>query len=142
MVGTQCMSIADWALTLKINVATGGRHVEYVTLAALRTTLQLSFISLLLWFWSLTFVKVSVCLLLMRIKDTRTWRMGICCLIIFLFVLAVTATICQLLQCNAISDNWTIAHSGKCLSPKTILALSYTVSSKIPLDGDIPILIA
>lgn len=117
-------------MTLAIFLATGGRHKIFVTMATLQTAFKLSFVSLILWIWSLTFVKVSVCLLLLKIQDTPKWKAGIYTLMAIVFVIAVVGTICQFLQCHAPSDYWEFAKPGSCVSQKKIIQVSYVISSK------------
>ncbi|QDS78057.1 hypothetical protein FKW77_003374 [Venturia effusa] len=103
---------ANWACNLGVQITTGGRHVQYITKAQLERAGQLGFISMVLWIWALTALKISVCLMLLRIKQTTRWKA---------------------VQCIPVEANWTMSlrMSGhNCWSEQKQEIVTYAVSGK------------
>ena len=82
--------------------------------------------------WGVIFVKISVALMLLRIKQTKTWRIGMAALIGSLVVVGIVATILQILQCRPIQAYWDFTIEAHCMSPKFIHASSYIYNSLYP----------
>jgi hypothetical protein len=68
--------------------------------------MRLIFLCQVLWNVSICLVKVSVALLLLRVKQTRTWRIFLYSTIILLVLTAITSTLFQFLQCQPFSVYW------------------------------------
>ena len=93
---------------------------------------KLSFISDLMWLWTGTFIKVSICCFLFRIKKSARWVWGIWIMITILFVTAIASTLAELLQCSPVRANWEPAlHGTKCWSTGRLLAATYAISCKL-----------
>ncbi|KAF2685096.1 hypothetical protein K458DRAFT_300834 [Lentithecium fluviatile CBS 122367] len=113
------LKLDDWAvlgatllavvqhILLGVSVFNGlGRRSRFVPFPQRRASLRLLFISQVFWYWSITFVKLSVALLLLRIKHTKRWRIFLY-LIMALSVIAVIIQTCfQFLQCRPFSVYW------------------------------------
>jgi len=89
-------------------IITGGRHIYYIPIDTIERALHLAFPCSILWVWGVTFVKANVALLLLRIKQSKYWQIGIKALLTSLVVVAIIATICDLVQRNPIRANWQI----------------------------------
>lgn len=136
------ITIANWACNAGIQILTGGHHIEYVTLSSLERVSQLSFISMVLWIWALTALKVSVALMLLRIKQSPRWKKGIWGLIIVLIVVGIGSTLAQALQCLPIKANWDfiLKTSGRsCWTEQKQEMVTYSMSGGslllLKLDG-------
>jgi hypothetical protein len=126
---SQALSIINWALLTDGLVSTGGRHVMYVSMPALSKYIRVGFYSQLILVWVMTWIKVSVALLFLRIEQSKSWRIGIWSLIGVVFSVAIAATIYQLLQCRPISANWDILGQNKdCWKPDQLKNIIYAVS--------------
>jgi hypothetical protein len=109
------VTIVNWALTLSIQVTSGGRTPD--TIPKIVHTLKFAYISRLMWVWSVTFIKVSVALMMLRIKQTPAWRRGISALVATLLIFGIAMTISLLTQCWPIRKNWDITSLvGSCWS--------------------------
>jgi hypothetical protein len=129
--------MANWAITIDGLIATGGRHIQYISMSALLKYAQMGFYALPLWVWAMTCIKVSVSLLFLRIEQARSWKIGIWTFIGVQLIVAITTTILQLLQCRPISDNWSLSDaSNDCWSLDIIRVITYTVSGFVfPILG-------
>jgi hypothetical protein len=128
------ITIANWACNLGIQIVTGGHHIEYISRPDLETAGQLGFISMVLWIWAITTLKVSVALMLLRIKQTPRWKFGIWFLITVLIVVGIGSTLAQVLQCLPVKANWDIILklSGRsCWTEQKQEIVTYSVSGKI-----------
>ncbi|KAH7396244.1 hypothetical protein BKA66DRAFT_509308 [Pyrenochaeta sp. MPI-SDFR-AT-0127] len=83
-----------------------GRRAKFVPLENRSKSLRLIFICQVLWFWSITLVKLSVALLLVRLKPTRCWRIFLFSIMGVLILNAIMATCFQFLQCRPFSLYW------------------------------------
>jgi hypothetical protein len=83
-----------------------GRHARFVRLSRRKTALELLFISQVVWYWSITLVKLSVAILLLRLKRTRTWRVLMYSIMALLLLVAIVQTCFQFLQCRPFSIFW------------------------------------
>ncbi|PSN74749.1 hypothetical protein BS50DRAFT_479662 [Corynespora cassiicola Philippines] len=100
------LAIAHYAL-LSASVVYGlGRHARFVSFSHRRMSLQLLFISQVVWFWSITLVKLSVAFLLLRIKQTRRWRIFVYSTMTILLLAAFAQTFFQFLQCRPFQVYW------------------------------------
>jgi hypothetical protein len=75
--------------------------------------------------WSLTFVKISVACLFVRIQRTgpnaKLWNWGMALSIVSLLVAAVVATALQLTECLPLNKLWDpLVLGGKCRSAKEV----------------------
>jgi len=83
-----------------------GRHTRFVPFPQRLAALRLLFISQVFWYWSITLVKLSVALLLLRLKHTRPWRIFLYSLIVLSLLAVIVQTCFQFLQCQPFSVYW------------------------------------
>ena len=128
------LSCACWGTNLAMSIMTGGRHTWYIGLEALAHTARVSFAFVILWLWAVSMVKISVCLMLLRIKpQSRAWLIGLWLLIGLLASLAVAITACYLLQCKPVEANWDFKYllePGHCWTLDQFLSFTYAFSSE------------
>jgi hypothetical protein len=129
------ITIVNWACNVKIQIATGGHHIRQITMQGLATSSKLGFISMVLWIWALTMLKISVALMLLRIKQTPRWKIGIGALIAVLIIVGVASTIAQILQCLPVTANWDImlkeSEHSSCWTEQKQAIVTYSVSCKL-----------
>ena len=102
LLATACCSV-----DVTICVITRGRHLWYVGLPVLADVAWLAFMYIFLWLWALTTIKVSICLMLLRIKaDSRKWYLGLWMLNGCLVSLCLASMVCYLVACDPIEANW------------------------------------
>jgi hypothetical protein len=110
---------------------TGGRHTMYISHDKLVLAAKVGFLGVPMWVWSMTVLKISVALMLLRIKETRKWRIGIWSLIAALAALGFGSTMAMMLQCRPIQANWNVffrLKPGVCWSAETQEAVTFTTS--------------
>ncbi|KAI9760023.1 MAG: hypothetical protein M1840_002751 [Geoglossum simile] len=104
-----------------------GRHVIYLKPAAIMTGLKLNFLSQPFLQWALGFVKISLCLSLLRFTVSEAWRRFFVALIIFIAAYSILGFFVIVLQCIPTRVLWTPGVKAKCMAPKTQWALIYFV---------------
>ncbi|KAF2395898.1 hypothetical protein EJ06DRAFT_534584 [Trichodelitschia bisporula] len=124
------LATINFVLVCRMYVATGGHNAVYFKLDTLVYISKLGFVIQPLWVWTITFIKVSVVLMLLRIKQSYPWRVAGYSMIALLFAVAIVSLICQLLQCKPISHNWDVMAMGAgCWSQHRQDIATFTVSS-------------
>ncbi|OAF99505.1 uncharacterized protein CC84DRAFT_1157588 [Paraphaeosphaeria sporulosa] len=104
--GPQILAIVQYFLLI-ISVLNGfGRRTFFVPPARRSTALRYLFISQVFWYWSVTLVKLSVALLLLRLKQTRPWRSFLYLIMAIAISAAIVQTCFQFLQCRPFSVFW------------------------------------
>jgi hypothetical protein len=84
-----------------------GRRSRFVSFNRRRRALELLFISQVFWYWSITLVKLSVALILLRVKHAhRRWRVFLYATMTLLIIAAVVQTLFLFLQCRPFSVFW------------------------------------
>jgi hypothetical protein len=83
-----------------------GRRTPFVSASDRRAALRLSFVHQVLFNWAITIVKISVALLLIRLKPTRGWKTFLYTTITLLVLMVVAQTLFQFLQCRPFSIYW------------------------------------
>jgi hypothetical protein len=125
----QLLTLCNYSLIIKTELVSGGKHTYYETPPQLKKTLYYSFFSLPIWVWSVSCTKISVLLMLLRIKQTPMWKRGIAVFITFVVLNGIAITLVQLLQCRPIKANWDISlPRSDCLAQDNVLTSTYIVS--------------
>ncbi|KAF2448431.1 hypothetical protein P171DRAFT_353734 [Karstenula rhodostoma CBS 690.94] len=92
---------------LIVSVLNGlGRRTLSVPAARRSSAMRYLFISQVFWYWSVTLVKLSVALLLLRLKQTRPWRFFLYLIMSIAISAAIVQTCFQFLQCRPFSVFW------------------------------------
>lgn len=102
----QILAIAQYGIICASVLYGLGRRALFVSFARRRTSLRLLFISQVFWFWSLTLIKLSVALLLLRLKHTKRWRIFLISIMCIIVSAAVLQTVFQFVQCRPFSVFW------------------------------------
>jgi hypothetical protein len=117
-----------------------GQRKEYVSAASRLEAMRLVFICQALWNFAIGLVKISVALLLLRIKQTRNWRLFLYCTIVLLFLTTITSTLFQFLQCRPFSIYWDpsifLTRKVECVSPEVING-SIVAASAVHVSTDL-----
>jgi hypothetical protein len=102
----QILAIAKYIIVCLACAHGFGQRTKYVSAASRLAAMRLIFVCQSLWIFSICLVKISVALLLLRIKQTRTWRIFLYGTIVLLILTAMTSTLFQFLQCRPFSIYW------------------------------------
>ncbi|EMD60667.1 hypothetical protein COCSADRAFT_345966 [Bipolaris sorokiniana ND90Pr] len=69
----------------------------------------------LIFFWALNFIRISMCLMLHRLKYERAWKLVLRSLIIVQVCLIILATCVQMVLCRPLSALWTPTPEARCI---------------------------
>jgi hypothetical protein len=83
-----------------------GRRTPFVSASDRRAALRLSFVHQVVFYWAITIIKVSVALLLIRLRPTRGWKIFLYSTITLLVLVVMTQTLFQFTQCRPFSIYW------------------------------------
>jgi hypothetical protein len=97
-----------------------GRHNFYIDPDDQINASRLLFFSQLPWGWSVAFGKISIALLLLRLKTGVGWRIFLYAMMAVQLASAVHANTMQLVSCRPISAAWRPEPQAKCLSVQII----------------------
>jgi len=107
----------------------------YVPISDFEAIAKVAFLIVVLFVWAVTMIKISVCLMLLRIKrQSKPWFIGLWTMIAVLFCIAVTVTVLYLVMCNPIQANWQlkyIVEPDACWSIDRFINFTYGFSSKL-----------
>ncbi|KAF1998192.1 hypothetical protein P154DRAFT_495822 [Amniculicola lignicola CBS 123094] len=95
-------------ILLSLSVVHGlGRHARFVSFARRRQSMHLLFVSQVVWYYAITLVKLSVAILLLRVKrSSLRWRLFIHTIIGLLIITVIVQTCFQFLQCTPFRVYW------------------------------------
>ncbi|KAF1815683.1 hypothetical protein P152DRAFT_496322 [Eremomyces bilateralis CBS 781.70] len=107
-----------------------GRRFELITDGT--QYVKMIWVTQVLWQWGLTFIKLSVAAMLLRIQRATVWRIGMSACIVYLVVFAVVTMSLQLTECKPLEFYWNKSIiQGTCRSRhdvwKAILATSIAI---------------
>ena len=93
-----------------------GRHREFLSIEDYQYVNFLTWLTQLFLFPILCLLKISVCLLVLRIKSTKRLRYALWSLIVLLILTTLLPDIVLLAECDPVSAYWTSQHE-KCWNP-------------------------
>jgi rhodopsin domain-containing protein len=122
----QVLSLIQSGLIIAVHIYTHRSHPANLT-----TVLHLSFATVPVTNWMLAWIKISVCLLLLRIK--YTWRYAMWTIIVVQLSAATASNIVMLIQCKPIAANWNQTIPGaKCWPFSKAKLTIYCFSGQLP----------
>ena len=112
-----------------------GRHMFYLTPAQIKNFTVVGWLDWMQTFITIMFCKISICMFLLRIKDTKAMRRYMYTLIAANVVVTIVIVGMFIGVCSPPDAYWIIGKSGKCLSNKNLMALilSQGSESHVPL---------
>jgi hypothetical protein len=125
-----------WALNMQLKALTGGHHIYFVPIPNIEDGLKVALAIFMLAMYANLLIKISIALMLLRIKDSRRWKIGLWTLIGSAIAIGVSLTIVELLQCRPLKGFWEIElrATSHCFSTHTDRALIYFWGSKYKTD--------
>lgn len=69
----------------------------------------------LLFFWALNMIRISMCLMLLRLKDERAWKWALRSLIVLQVCLIIIATGVQMALCRPLTGLWAPTPDTRCI---------------------------
>ncbi|KAF2459124.1 hypothetical protein BDY21DRAFT_274663, partial [Lineolata rhizophorae] len=105
-----------------VAVQTGfGEHAQFLPPDSLEEIIRLNVISGISWTWGITFLKISVTFMLLRITIDRFWQYGLYFAMLVIMATGVAATVLQVIMCDPLSALWDASISlDHCWSQKTM----------------------
>jgi hypothetical protein len=93
-----------------------GRHVCALDKESIAEIGRYSLINQIVLFWALFFIKISVCLLVLRVKSTAILRWASGIVVALMLTSTIVACAALLAECKPVSAYWNRS-SGKCRAP-------------------------
>jgi hypothetical protein len=108
-----------------------GRHTMYLEPESIMRVFHQLWIMQFFFISAVSCVKISVTLMLLRIRDNKIWRGGLFLLMAFIIAAAVINVILECIQCKPIKAFWDRTTPGaKCWGPAKVQASLYIASGK------------
>ncbi|KAK4442421.1 hypothetical protein QBC34DRAFT_418773 [Podospora aff. communis PSN243] len=83
-----------------------------------------------LWVWALNVIRISVGLMLLRLKDSRRWKITLWTIIAVQICMLIVGTTMHLVLCNPISDRWALPGTKtNCMPLADFQAYGYVYSA-------------
>jgi hypothetical protein len=109
-----------------------GRHIQYLSPHSISAVSCLSLFATEFYTWSVTFVKISIACVFIRIHPDRLWRLGLYGLIGFEFLMALSCCFMDYFRCRPIRALWDFSISrSHCLDNKDFRKFIYILSGKL-----------
>lgn len=87
-----------------------------------------------LWVWALNMIRISVAFMLLRLKDSRRWRLTLWIIIGIQVSMVIVGTTMQLVMCRPISARWAPTPTAQCIPPPYFMTYGYIYSGKLLLS--------
>jgi hypothetical protein len=86
-----------------------------------------------LWVWALNVIRISVALLLLRLKDSWPWRLTLWTVVGVQVCMLIVGTTMHLVMCQPISARWAPTATARCIYTPYFMTYGYIYSGKLPL---------
>jgi len=97
-----------WGLALGVEAVTGARHMQFISLPNIEKALQFYFVLSYFTMYANLLIKASMCAMLLRIMQSRGWRIAVWCLLATIAIVAIVTTITNSLECTPASAFWNL----------------------------------
>jgi len=83
-----------------------------------------------LWVWALNLIRISIAFMLLRLKDSRPWKIALWSIIVVQVSMLIVGTTMHLVLCNPISDRWAAPGAKThCIPDPSFKAYGYAFSA-------------
>ena len=104
--------------------------------------IKFSYLSVVVWAWSVAFLKTGVAITLLRIRSSPAWNVFLYVMIGIQAVYAVANTAFDLLKCRPMEASWNLLITdAKCINIRSV-SIASTISASINIATDILLSIA
>lgn len=124
-----CLTVIEAAITIKAVTRGKGKRGMYLSKSDIEFINMYSWYAQHVLFSAMALVKISVCLLVTRIKNSKKMKILTGVVIAVLVASALECSIVLLAQCRPISAHWRPG-TGKCWSPKVRIYSIYVQAGK------------
>ncbi|KAH7014074.1 hypothetical protein B0J12DRAFT_635951 [Macrophomina phaseolina] len=126
----EAMSITSYAILVVACNHGLGRHNFYVSLEDTKDIMKLSFGNSFLWIWTTNLVRISISLMLLRIRqDSKGWKRALWTMIVFQLLCMFGATTVQFAACRPSRAMWDVVPNAKCMPDIAFIVYGYTYST-------------
>lgn len=132
----QCCAIGYYIVYI-VDIANPalGRHQQFVPVSGISIHARCSFFINEFYVWTVTFVKISVACMLLRIQPAKSWRIGLFTLVGILLIYALACSLVNYLQCHPVRAYWDLSYPrDHCLSLEIFRDWVYGGSCMLPVD--------
>jgi hypothetical protein len=121
-----------WGIALGIESTTGGRHIQFISLANIQQALHYYFIAGFVGPYANLLIKASVCAMLLRIMQGKAWRIGVWSLLGTFVVVFLVITVTNALECLPVFAFWNIAERQEKCWPSSTISIIANVMGGTP----------
>jgi hypothetical protein len=132
LTSTQLLAMATWGVTFGIQSTTGGRHIQFISLANIQKALHYYFIAGFVGPYANLFIKASVCAMLLRIMQGNVWRIGVWSLLATFVVIFLVITVTNVLECSPLFAFWNITERNEKCWPSSTISIIANVMGGTP----------
>lgn len=86
-----------------------------------------------LWLWGINVIRISVALMLLRLKDSLAWKCTLWTIVGAQVCMLIVGTTMHLVMCQPISGRWTSVPVAKCIPPADFMIYGYVYSGECHL---------
>jgi hypothetical protein len=119
----QLLAMVAWGISLRIESTTGGRHIQFISLANIQQALHYYFVAGFVGPYANLLIKASVCAMILRIMQGRAWRIGLWSLLATFVLFFIAITVTNTLECSPVSAFWNIAERYEKCWPSSTVAI-------------------
>lgn len=83
-----------------------------------------------LWVWALCVIRISVALMLLRLKESRWWKSALWTIIGVQVCMLIVGTTMHLVMCRPLSARWAPTPTATCIPPPKFMIYGYVYSGK------------
>jgi len=84
-----------------------------------------------LWVWALCVIRISVALMLLRLKESRWWKSTLSTIMVIQMCMIIVGTTMHLVICRPISARWAPTPASVCIPPPKFQIYGYAYSGEL-----------
>jgi hypothetical protein len=100
--------MTTWGVGLGLEQVTGARHIQFISIPVIEKGLLYYFATQYFTMYANLLIKASICAMLLRIMQTKTWRVGLWSTLASIAVMTIAVTLTNTLECSPVTAFWTI----------------------------------
>lgn len=85
----------------------------------------------ILWVWALCMIRISVALMLLRLKDSRWWKSTLATIMTIQMCMIIVGTTMHLVICRPVSARWAPTPAAVCIPPPKFQIYGYVYSGEL-----------
>lgn len=81
-----------------------------------------------LWVWAMNVIRISIALMLLRLKDSRPWKATLWTVAAVQLLMLIVGTTMHLVMCRPLSARWAPTAASECIPPPKFIVYGYVYS--------------